>query len=529
MMIAMCRSQGIAGPLRVRPPARRGRQPRLGRGPRPATAARWPTTRRTPARPTCATSRSPSAATTATSRRRPARYRVGPSRHADGAQAGRHHVRALTVIEQVLHSLIERAYDLAHDRRRHADDIEDRLAVVVGQLNALHAQLVDLVAEARDTNAWAGLGIRSLTHWLTWKAGVSNQHAAALVRLADARARTPSSRALFADGRLTVDQAAVAVKVARPPRSPGRRDGAAGHGQPAAHHRPLLPAGRTPADPPTPPADRDTVSTWTNDDGRYHLSRRPRRRPRPHRRRRPPRRPRPPPAATAARRVTWIDALARRRRPLPRRRAPRPPRALPDQRLPRPDRRRSRPRWPDGTTAPRRHPRPPHVRRHARRPCSPTTATRSRSAARSASSRTAPAASSCTATRPAASRGAAPAATSTSTTSSTGSHGGRTDYDNLIALCRRCHRAHHHGELGITRRPARARRPGVHRPPRPDHHRPAPGGAADRTATRAPAPVRARARRAAGHPQRRRRVHRPAPARPTLRGRRLSASSVERR
>ena len=28
--------------------------------------------------------------------------------------------------------------------------------------------------------------------------------------------------------------------------------------------------------------------------------------------------------------------------------------------------------------------------------------------------------------------------------------GGRTDYDRLIALCSRCHRAHHHGELGIT-------------------------------------------------------------------------------
>ena len=28
--------------------------------------------------------------------------------------------------------------------------------------------------------------------------------------------------------------------------------------------------------------------------------------------------------------------------------------------------------------------------------------------------------------------------------------GGRTDYDRLVALCPRCHRAHHHGELGIS-------------------------------------------------------------------------------
>src|SRR3954454_11300163 len=93
------------------------------------------------------------------------------------------------------------------------DDIEHRLAVIVGQLNALHAALVDLVAEARATNAWAGVGVRSLTHWLTWKAGVSNPHAAQLVGLADGRQTHPQISAEFEAGRLTVDQAAVAVKV----------------------------------------------------------------------------------------------------------------------------------------------------------------------------------------------------------------------------------------------------------------------------------------------------------------------------
>ena len=101
-----------------------------------------------------------------------------------------------------------------------AADIEERLAVVVGQLNALHAQLVDLVVEARATNAWAGVGIRSLTHWLTWKAGVSNPHAAQLVRLAEARETHPRISAAFEAGRLTVDQAAIAVKV--PPTTTSR-------------------------------------------------------------------------------------------------------------------------------------------------------------------------------------------------------------------------------------------------------------------------------------------------------------------
>ena len=69
---------GIAGALRVRAPARRGRQPRLGRGRDGRRTARWRTTRRTPGRPTCATSPSPSAATTATSRPTAGSYRSGP-------------------------------------------------------------------------------------------------------------------------------------------------------------------------------------------------------------------------------------------------------------------------------------------------------------------------------------------------------------------------------------------------------------------------------------------------------------------
>jgi hypothetical protein len=152
------------------------------------------------------------------------------------------------------------------------DDIEDRLAVIVGQLNALHAQLVDLVTEARETGAWTGVGVRSLTHWLTWKAGVSNPHAAQLVRLADARATHPRISETFAAGRLTVDQAATAVKV------PPRCDAQVAEMAPLAsvnQLRTIVRCSLPPAPPPaaTPaPEPEDWVTAWTGDDGRYHLS-----------------------------------------------------------------------------------------------------------------------------------------------------------------------------------------------------------------------------------------------------------------
>jgi Domain of unknown function (DUF222) len=93
-----------------------------------------------------------------------------------------------------------------------AAELEDRLQSVCGQLNVLHAELVDLAAEALATGCWEGWGIKSLGHWLTWKAGLSSSRAAEVVRLAEARTTHPEVMASFSAGGLSVDQAAVATK-----------------------------------------------------------------------------------------------------------------------------------------------------------------------------------------------------------------------------------------------------------------------------------------------------------------------------
>ena len=51
-----------------------------------------------------------------------------------------------------------------------------------------------------------------MVHWLTWQAGLSRPHAVELVRLAEAKVTHPVTMGVFADGGLTVDQAAVAVQ-----------------------------------------------------------------------------------------------------------------------------------------------------------------------------------------------------------------------------------------------------------------------------------------------------------------------------
>ena len=274
-------------------------------------------------------------------------------------------------------------------------------------------------------NAWSGLGIRSLTHWLTWKAGVTNERANALVRLAAAQTTHPELSTLFADGQLTVDQAAVAVKVEP------RHDHRVAEMAPLATVNQLrtivrcsLPATPPPADPerPAAPEPTDTVSTWTGDDGRFHLHadlsadqghivdaalRAARDRLR---------------QENPGARITWVDALldmAERSVGAEARPAASGSGSTCSSTRPR----RSRQRGPTARRSPTSSATTSRATGCSARSSRPMP-TPPPSAAPSASSPSASADSSCTAITPAACPGAAPATTSTSTTSSTGSAAG---------------------------------------------------------------------------------------------------------
>jgi hypothetical protein len=154
--------------------------------------------------------------------------------------------------------------------------VEDRLRAVCGHLNVLHAELVALAAEALETGCWGGLGIRSLAHWLTWKAGLSQTHAAEIARLAEARVSHPKVMATFGEGLVSLDQATVATK------APAYLD--SDFAQLAqvctvSQLRLAVRAARPAPPPPPPPVDDDDVvevggervEGWFDDDGRYQL------------------------------------------------------------------------------------------------------------------------------------------------------------------------------------------------------------------------------------------------------------------
>jgi Domain of unknown function (DUF222)/HNH endonuclease len=147
--------------------------------------------------------------------------------------------------------------------------IEDRLREICGHLNVLHAQLVEVAAEALETGCWQGWGVRSLTHWLTWQAGISRARATELVRLAEARSTHPKVMETFAEGALSVDQAAIATKA---PAYLDREFADLAQAATVDQLRVAVRAAR-PAAPAPPPADEpaESFTGSFDDDGRFHM------------------------------------------------------------------------------------------------------------------------------------------------------------------------------------------------------------------------------------------------------------------
>jgi hypothetical protein len=92
------------------------------------------------------------------------------------------------------------------------DELEAELAVVCGRLNRLSARLVRLVAEALECEGWAGAGIRSPEHWLVLRAGLSPGRARQVVLMARRVRDLPVVMGVFEAGSLSVDQVAVVAR-----------------------------------------------------------------------------------------------------------------------------------------------------------------------------------------------------------------------------------------------------------------------------------------------------------------------------
>ena len=82
---------------------------------------------------------------------------------------------------------------------------ERETVAVMGTINAAVARLVRSIRMLIDTEGWVGTGIRSVEHWVSWKAAMSSRRAGNLALIARRIHELPQCFALFEAGRLSED------------------------------------------------------------------------------------------------------------------------------------------------------------------------------------------------------------------------------------------------------------------------------------------------------------------------------------
>ncbi len=161
-------------------------------------------------------------------------------------------------------------------------EVEAAMARAAGAVNAAQGRLVSLVADGLARGVWQQGGVQSASHWLTWQLGVSAGQARRLLAVARRAPELPATMAAFGAGELSFDQVTV---IARHVPAGYERSAAALARQctvrqltralsrysftPGPGPGPDDPAG--PDDPVSIAAEVGRVSFGERDDGRWHL------------------------------------------------------------------------------------------------------------------------------------------------------------------------------------------------------------------------------------------------------------------
>ncbi|TQM10093.1 DUF222 domain-containing protein [Pseudonocardia kunmingensis] len=92
-------------------------------------------------------------------------------------------------------------------------DLETELLSLAAHITAALCQFLKVLAEFDDRNGWAGPGIRSCAHWLSWRAGMSLRTATDHLRVAHALPRLPRITEAFAAGRISYSKVRALTRV----------------------------------------------------------------------------------------------------------------------------------------------------------------------------------------------------------------------------------------------------------------------------------------------------------------------------
>lgn len=94
------------------------------------------------------------------------------------------------------------------------DELADRICTWAGRMAAGMARLLDLVAEFDRREGWAGPGMLSCAHWLSWRIGLAPGTAREWVRVAGRLEQLPAIQQAFVAGRMSWSQVRAVTRVA---------------------------------------------------------------------------------------------------------------------------------------------------------------------------------------------------------------------------------------------------------------------------------------------------------------------------
>lgn len=94
------------------------------------------------------------------------------------------------------------------------DQVADEITTWAGRIAAGEARLLELIAEFDRRQAWAGVGVLSCAHWMSWRLGMGLKAAHERVRVARALTGLPLTRAAFMAGALSWTQVRALTRVA---------------------------------------------------------------------------------------------------------------------------------------------------------------------------------------------------------------------------------------------------------------------------------------------------------------------------
>jgi hypothetical protein len=93
-------------------------------------------------------------------------------------------------------------------------DLESELLGLAGHIAAAECRFLQVLAEFDQRNGWAGDGIRSCAHWLSWRAGMSLRTSVEHLRVAHALRTLPRITEAFAAGRISYSKVRAITRIA---------------------------------------------------------------------------------------------------------------------------------------------------------------------------------------------------------------------------------------------------------------------------------------------------------------------------